>query len=103
MWKHPDWLTKKIPPKPKKQDTEMASVSQTPTEPNRNSNYYLARKQPKLSRAKFDFIPKDEGEIGFKEGDVIKILDDADEHWWEGEVNGKVGIFPGAYVEVVNN
>ena len=32
-------------------------------------------------------------------GDVITIFDKQVDGWWQGEVNGRSGIFPGSYVE----
>ena len=32
-------------------------------------------------------------------GDVITIFHKQDDGWWQGELNGKVGIFPASYVE----
>ena len=71
----------------------------TPPVPDRGSVYHQGHAKVKFCRAKFDFIPKDEGEVGFSAGDIIRIIDESDPHWWEGEVNGRVGIFPGAYTE----
>ena len=35
----------------------------------------------------------------FREGDVIEILSDEDEIWWQGRLNKTVGLFPASYVE----
>ncbi len=40
-------------------------------------------------------------EIGFKKGDVLQLLRQIDENWYEGEFNGQVGIFPVNYVQVI--
>jgi drebrin-like protein len=44
--------------------------------------------------ALYDFAGENEGDLPFREGDVITILncDDA-EGWWQGELNGVVGYF----------
>ena len=34
-------------------------------------------------------------------GDIISIYDKQDDGWWQGELNGRVGIFPSTYVEEV--
>lgn len=36
-----------------------------------------------------------------KEGDLITILAQEDEGWWEGELNGKKGVFPSNFVEII--
>ncbi|XP_053325838.1 neutrophil cytosol factor 2 [Spea bombifrons] len=38
-------------------------------------------------------------DLPFKKGDVIKVLSKISADWWEGECQGKVGIFPTAFVE----
>lgn len=52
-------------------------------------------------RALFDFTPSESGELAFRKGDVLRVLDSVYEHWWRGEVNGEVGIFPVNFVEVL--
>jgi signal transducing adaptor molecule len=52
-------------------------------------------------RALYDFTPTESGELAFRKGDVLRVLDSVYEHWWRGEVNGEVGIFPVNFVEVL--
>ena len=52
-------------------------------------------------RALFDFTPSESGELAFRRGDVIIVLDSVYRDWWRGSLRGNTGIFPVNYVEVV--
>ena len=52
------------------------------------------------ARAKFDFEAKSGVELGFCAGVSLRLLRRIDDNWLEGELDGKVGIFPAAYVDI---
>lgn len=38
-------------------------------------------------------------ELSFKRGDILRIIQDMNHNWTEGELDGRVGVFPTNYVE----
>lgn len=76
--------------------TSSSSSHSTPAAPSASSTPVASR-----VRALYDFTPTESGELAFRKGDVLRVLDSVYEHWWRGEVNGEVGIFPVNFVEVL--
>uniref|UniRef100_A0A1A9W5T2 Endophilin-A n=2 Tax=Glossina TaxID=7393 RepID=A0A1A9W5T2_9MUSC len=52
-------------------------------------------------QALYDFEPENPGELGFKENEIITLLNRVDENWFEGSLHGRTGYFPQSYVQVV--
>ncbi|KAK9480647.1 hypothetical protein V1514DRAFT_262448, partial [Lipomyces japonicus] len=49
-------------------------------------------------RALYDLTATEPGELSFRRGDVIFVLDSVYHDWWKGSLRGEVGIFPLNYV-----
>jgi hypothetical protein len=52
------------------------------------------------AKALFDFVPSEDGELGFKVNDVL-VIHKQEGEWWEGELNGKRGVLPSNYVQLL--
>lgn len=57
------------------------------------------------ARAIYDYKAQNDDELTIKKGDIIIILSKGveDEGWWKGELNGKIGVFPDNYIEVIKS
>ncbi|XP_045556664.1 sorbin and SH3 domain-containing protein 1 isoform X6 [Salmo salar] len=51
--------------------------------------------------ARFDFRAETLKELPFQKGDIVYIIRQVDNNWFEGEHHGRVGIFPRSYVELL--
>ncbi|XP_014863486.1 PREDICTED: sorbin and SH3 domain-containing protein 1 isoform X2 [Poecilia mexicana] len=51
--------------------------------------------------ARFDFRAESLKELPFQKGDIVYIIRQVDQNWYEGEHHGRVGIFPRSYVELL--
>jgi len=49
-----------------------------------------------ISRARglFDYQAQEDNEISFKKGEIIMVMLKHESGWWQGELNGKIGVFP---------
>lgn len=83
--------------RPKDTAVRSSSVDQInkPKDPN------VRKTQELFCRAQFDYDAQGDQEISFKAGDLIKRLYEEDDTWWCGEINGKQGMFPKLFVELV--
>jgi hypothetical protein len=55
-------------------------------------------------RALYDYSPQSENELSMREGDVIRVIGQLNDDWWEGEIEGRrgfMGIFPANYVQIL--
>ena len=68
---------------------------------NRPKDTGVKKTQEQFCRAEFDYEAQGDHEVSFKAGDLIKRLYEENDTWFCGELNGKKGMFPKAFVELI--
>lgn len=53
-------------------------------------------------RALYNYDATEDSELSFKANERLVVLQKDDSGWWQGELNGRVGMFPSNFVEVVD-
>lgn len=63
----------------------------------------VAKTNASQAIALYTFKGEQGGDLAFKKGDVIDIVQKSDstDDWWTGRINGNQGIFPANYVELI--
>ena len=58
---------------------------------------------PTKARVLFDYKKSADDELTLNTNDIVTVLDKhlEDEGWWKGEVNGRVGVFPGKTMNLI--
>ncbi|XP_072863581.1 SH3 domain-containing protein 21 isoform X2 [Chlorocebus sabaeus] len=87
---------------------DMPSVSPGPQRPPKLSSlaydsppdYLQTVSHPEAYRVLFDYQPEAPDELTLRRGDVVKVLSKTteDKGWWEGECQGRRGVFPDNFV-----
>ncbi|XP_072318033.1 F-BAR and double SH3 domains protein 2-like isoform X4 [Eucyclogobius newberryi] len=80
-------------------------TSSNSTEPELHSGFINGDTNMLYVRALYDYEGQADEELSFSEGAVIRLLNrdtQTDDGFWEGELNGRVGVFPSVLVEDVN-
>lgn len=47
----------------------------------------------------YDYEAQQDDELSITPGERIQVTQKIDADWWEGNLDGKIGIFPANYVE----
>ncbi|KAL8279335.1 hypothetical protein RQP46_008372 [Phenoliferia psychrophenolica] len=56
------------------------------------------RKGLGIATASYDYAGAEAEDLSFSEGELITVLEKVSDDWWKGELRGKSGLFPSAYV-----
>ena len=46
----------------------------------------------------FSYVATENDELSLEVGDIVEVLDEAEDGWWSGELRGKEGVFPNNFV-----
>lgn len=89
-------------------NSDMPSISPNPQRPPKLSSltydsppdYLRTVSQPETYRVLFDYQPEAPDELALRRGDEVKVLRKTteDKGWWEGESQGRRGVFPDNFV-----
>ncbi|XP_006867675.1 PREDICTED: SH3 domain-containing protein 21 [Chrysochloris asiatica] len=93
---------------PSLDNPDVPSISSSPQRPPKLSSltydsppeYLRTVSYPETYRVLFDYQPEAPDELELRRGDVVKVLrkTTADAGWWEGESQGRRGVFPDNFV-----
>ncbi|KIP06763.1 hypothetical protein PHLGIDRAFT_128090 [Phlebiopsis gigantea 11061_1 CR5-6] len=75
------------------------STNASPVIPGRNFKLPVSKK---TAVALHDFNASSTDELSFRVGDQIAVQNEVLDGWWMGELNGKTGLFPTTYTEIIN-
>lgn len=60
-----------------------------------------AAESKKQAKVTFQYEPEQDDELALEVGEIVEVLEDDDEGWWKGSLNGKIGMFPSNFVEKI--
>ncbi|XP_045911247.1 SH3 domain-containing kinase-binding protein 1 [Micropterus dolomieu] len=105
----PDNFVREIKKETKRDGGQTATIrsdlSNGRASPVSDSSVRPARKGEQIRKrrckAAFSYVPQHEDELELKIGDVIEIISEVEEGWWEGFLNGKTGMFPSNFTKEI--
>ncbi|XP_076468584.1 E3 ubiquitin-protein ligase SH3RF3-like [Babylonia areolata] len=53
------------------------------------------------ARALYSYEASEKDDLSFKKGDLVTLRRQIDDNWYQGELNGQIGVFPASYVQVL--
>uniref|UniRef100_A0A8C0G4X6 SH3 domain containing kinase binding protein 1 n=1 Tax=Chelonoidis abingdonii TaxID=106734 RepID=A0A8C0G4X6_CHEAB len=57
------------------------------------------RNRRRRCQVAFSYMPQNEDELELKVGDIIEVMGEVEEGWWEGILHGKTGMFPSNFIK----
>ncbi|KAG8588396.1 hypothetical protein GDO81_005967 [Engystomops pustulosus] len=102
-------LKKNNKQRPKMTDINFTPSGESPVKQDKvaENNFKESTSEPvitsEFARVMFDYVPALPDELALKKGDVVAVIskESEDEGWWQGELNGKIGLFPDNFVILI--
>ena len=60
-----------------------------------------APKRSRRAKVAFSYTAENEDELSLEPGQIVEIIEEEEEGWWRGSLNGKQGVFPSNFVEPI--
>ncbi|XP_055471736.1 SH3 domain-containing kinase-binding protein 1 isoform X5 [Psammomys obesus] len=91
-----DLLSNKAPEKPMHDVSGGNSLLSSETILRTNKRGERRRRRCQVA---FSYLPQNDDELELKVGDIIEVVGEVEEGWWEGVLNGKTGMFPSNFIK----
>ncbi|XP_057275631.1 SH3 domain-containing kinase-binding protein 1 isoform X3 [Pezoporus wallicus] len=89
---------------PEKPISEISNGSSLPlSETIIRTNRKGERNRRRRCQVAFSYMPQNEDELELKVGDIIEVVGEVEEGWWEGILNGKTGMFPSNFIKELSD
>ncbi|KAM9031116.1 SH3 domain-containing kinase-binding protein 1 isoform 5-T7 [Sarcophilus harrisii] len=89
-------LSSKPPEKPMQEVSNGSSLLSSDTIIRTNKRERNRRRRCQVA---FSYLPQNDDELELKVGDIIEVVGEVEEGWWEGVLNGKTGMFPSNFIK----
>uniref|UniRef100_A0A4X2KTG9 SH3 domain-containing kinase-binding protein 1 n=1 Tax=Vombatus ursinus TaxID=29139 RepID=A0A4X2KTG9_VOMUR len=89
-------LSSKPPEKPMQEVSNGSSLLSSDTVIRTNKRERNRRRRCQVA---FSYLPQNDDELELKVGDIIEVVGEVEEGWWEGVLNGKTGMFPSNFIK----
>ncbi|CAG0888399.1 unnamed protein product [Darwinula stevensoni] len=92
---------KRRAPQPPTQKQSTVIPQSTPSPPQTPPILRSAEKMKEKCRVVYSYDAQSPNELTICEGDIVTLLEMDDSGWWYGELQGRLGFFPGNYVQII--
>ncbi|CAG0888400.1 unnamed protein product [Darwinula stevensoni] len=90
-------------PPTQKESTVIPQSTPSPPQTQRSPILRSAEERKEKCRVVYSYDAQESNELTICEGDIVTILNMDDVGWWYGELQGRKGLFPYNYVEIISD